>query len=78
MAPHYTENHGGIKMKKGMILLLIICFAVFGAVQASAKKVTQKQLQQCMDRLKRESAKKGYPITDPMVLRYQCMQKLSK
>lgn len=65
-------------MKKGIILLAAISIALIGITQVYAKKVTQQELQQCIEQLKRDSAKKGYPITDPMALRFQCMDKLSK
>ncbi len=65
-------------MKKVLLLSLMMFVGVLGYSNVYAKQVTQKKLQQCMDKLKKESAKKGYPITDPMVLRYKCMEILKK
>lgn len=65
-------------MKKGMVVLLTMGLVVLGVAQVFAKQFNQKELQQCMEQLKRASAKKGYPITDPMVLRYKCIDILKK
>ncbi len=65
-------------MRKAAILSIVTLVGVMGVSQAHAKKYTQKELNQCMKDLKAYSAKKGYPITDPMVLRFKCSEMLKK
>ncbi len=65
-------------MKKLFVPFLMALMGVSVIGSAHAKKFTQKDLEQCKVQLKKESAKKGYPITDPMVLRYKCIEILKK
>lgn len=65
-------------MSKAIFLITILLVATVGVGSALAKEYTQKELEQCMEILKKDSAKKGYPITDPMVLRYKCTEILKK
>lgn len=65
-------------MRKAAILSIITLVGIMGVSQAHAKKYTQKELNQCMEELKKYSAKKGYPIIDPMALRFKCSEILKK
>ena len=65
-------------MKKILLPFLMAVLGVSVIGSAHAKKFTQKDLEECKVKLKKESAKKGYPITDPMVLRYKCIEILKK
>lgn len=61
-------------MSKAIFWVTMVLVATVAVGSAFAKEYTQKELKQCMEILKKDSAKKGYPITDPMVLRYKCTE----
>jgi len=59
-------------------ILLTSLLGVVAVANAQQQQPSQQEIQACMEKLKRESAAKGFPITDPHALRYQCIEMLKQ
>ncbi len=68
-------------MKRTIVLIAFLLSMVFVAGMLSAgnqKRFTEADVKKCMAKKKRESAARGYPITDPFALRNMCIKELKE
>ncbi len=60
-----------------VVLLLLSVFLVSVAVSGQgSKKITEKDVQKCIAKKKKEAKAKGYPLTDPFAVRIKCINEL--